>query len=209
MRSTFTIEQRQGHQEDHVRVPRHRRVSGNEALVISLGGAKVPALADELSNGPVGAPSPKGGVVEIAIGEVARLGLRPGRHHRHRHDGRAVYERALLVSGSSRSMARHKDDSERPKARRTLVWDAGRQRRRPPIGRHQRRPGLGAAKSSGVSGYVAPLKDVRWMRNGGRAGLPHGFLEDQKRHSWVAKKIQLSTASSARKHPKTPCIGRW
>ena len=75
--------------------------SGNEALVIRLGGASVPALADELSNGPVGAPSPKGGVVEIAIGEVARLGLRPGRHHRHRHGGRAVYERALLAAGSS------------------------------------------------------------------------------------------------------------
>ena len=66
--STLANVQRQGHQEDHVLVPRHCRVPRNEAVVARLGGANVRALADEYTYAEGDSQSLNECLVQAAIG---------------------------------------------------------------------------------------------------------------------------------------------
>ena len=81
MRSTSADVQRQGYQEDHVPVPRHRKISRSEAFVFDLGSANVRTLEGAAAATEIGSASFAEGMVETAIDDIAGSRFRLGGGH--------------------------------------------------------------------------------------------------------------------------------
>ena len=81
MRSTSADVQRQGYQEDHVPVPRHRKISRSETFVFDLGSANVRTLEGAAAATEIGSASFAEGMVETAVDDIAASRFRLGVGH--------------------------------------------------------------------------------------------------------------------------------